>query len=121
VAVDAAESQLGVPYVWGSEQPGVGFTCAALTQWAWEQAGVSIPRTSQTQWAAVPHVTLSDLQAGDLLFYYNLDGTGTVDHVAMYVGSGPYGSQTIIQAPYTGETVSYAALYTTGLIGAGRP
>jgi cell wall-associated NlpC family hydrolase len=114
-------SQLGVPYVWGGETPGVGFDCSGLTQWAWAQAGVSIPRTSQTQWADLPHVSLSALEPGDLLLYYNLDGTDTVDHVIMYVGSGPYGSMTIIQAPYTGAYVSYAALYTYGLIGAARP
>ena len=120
-AVQAAESELGVPYVWGGESPGSGFDCSGLTQWAWARAGVSIPRTSEAQWGALPHVSLSSLQPGDLLFYYNLDGDNQVDHVAMYVGSGPYGSQTIIQAPHTGSTVSYAPLFTGGLIGAGRP
>ena len=120
-AAHAAESQLGVPYVWGGESPGVGFDCSGLTQWSWGQVGVAIPRTSQVQYASVPYVSLSALQPGDLLFYYNLDGTGTVDHVVMYAGSGPYGSQTVIQAPYTGSTVSYDALYTNGLVGAGRP
>jgi peptidoglycan DL-endopeptidase CwlO len=120
-AVQAAESQLGVPYVWGGETPGVGFDCSGLTQWSWGQAGVPIPRTSEAQYATVPHAPLSELQPGDLLFYYNLDGTGTVDHVAMYVGAGPYGSDTIVQAPYTGATVSYDALYTDGLIAAGKP
>ncbi len=120
-AVAAAESQIGVPYVWGGESPGKGFDCSGLTQWAWAQAGVSIPRTSQAQWAALPHVSLSALQPGDLLFYYNLDGTGSVDHVVMYVGSGPYGPNTIVHAPYTGTTVQYSSLFTYGLIGAGRP
>ena len=121
VAATAAESQLGVPYVWGGETPGVGFDCSGLMQWSWSQAGVGIPRTSQEQYATVPRVPLSNLQPGDLLFYYNLDGTRTVDHVVMYVGSGPYGSQTVIQAPYTGSTVSYDALYTFGLVAAGQP
>jgi cell wall-associated NlpC family hydrolase len=120
-AVTAAETQLGVPYQWGGESPGSGFDCSGLTQWAWARAGVSIPRTSQTQWAGLPHVSLSALQPGDLLFYFNLDGDNSVDHVVMYVGSGPYGSQTIIQAPHTGSTVSYAPVFTLGLIGAARP
>ncbi len=120
-AVAAAESQLGVPYVWGGESPGHGFDCSGLTQWAWATAGVSIPRVASAQAAALPRVSLNALEPGDLLFYYNLDGDNTIDHVVMYVGSGPYGTQTIIQAPYTGATVQYAPLFTDGLVGAGRP
>ena len=120
-AVQAAVSQLGVPYVFGGEQPGVGFDCSGLVQWAWAQAGVSIPRTTETQWPALPHVSLNALQPGDLLFYYNLDGDNQVDHVVMYTGSGPYGTDTVIQAPFTGSTVSYSPIFTEGLIGAARP
>ena len=120
-AVQAALSQLGVPYAWGGETAGQGFDCSGLTQWAWAQAGVSIPRTAAGQWASLPHVSLSALQPGDLLFYTNLDGDHIVDHVVMYVGSGPYGSQTVVHAPYTGSTVSYSPIWTTDLIGAGRP
>ena len=61
------------------------------------------------------------LEPGDLLYYFNLDGDNQVDHVVMYVGSGPYGSDTVIQAPFTGATVQYAPLFTEGLIGAARP
>jgi cell wall-associated NlpC family hydrolase len=120
-AVAAAESQLGVPYVWGGESPGRGFDCSGLTQWSWAQAGVSIPRTAATQAAALPTVPLNALEPGDLLFYYDLDGDNAIDHVVMYVGSGPYGDQTIIQAPYTGSEVQYAPLFTEGLVAAGRP
>jgi cell wall-associated NlpC family hydrolase len=120
-AVEAAESQLGVAYVWGGESPGRGFDCSGLTQWSWAQAGVSIPRTAATQAAALPTVPLNALEPGDLLFYYDLDGDNTIDHVVMYVGSGPFGDQTIIQAPYTGSEVQYAPLFTEGLVAAGRP
>ena len=120
-AVQAAVSQLGVPYVFGGEQPGVGFDCSGLVQWAWGQAGVSIPRTTETQWPALTHVSLDALEPGDLLFYYNLDGDDQVDHVVMYAGSGPYGTDTVIQAPFTGSTVSYSPIFTEGLIGAARP
>jgi len=120
-AVQAAVSQLGVPYVFGGEQPGVGFDCSGLVQWAWSHAGVSIPRTTETEWPALTHVSLDALQPGDLLFYFNLDGDSQVDHVVMYTGSGPYGTDTVIQAPFTGSTVSYSPIFTEGLIGAARP
>jgi cell wall-associated NlpC family hydrolase len=120
-AVRAAVSQLGVPYVFGGEQAGVGFDCSGLVQWAWSQAGVSIPRTTEVEWPSLHHVSLNALEPGDLLFYYNLDGDHQVDHVVMYTGSGPYGTATVIQAPFTGSSVSYSPIFTTDLIGAARP
>jgi cell wall-associated NlpC family hydrolase len=120
-AVAAAKSQIGVWYQWGGEKPGVGFDCSGLVQWAWARAGVHIPRTTSTQWPRMTHVPLNQLQPGDLLFYYNLDGDHTVDHVVMYVGSGPYGVNTIIAAARTGTQIALAPLFTTGLIGAARP
>ncbi len=120
-ALHWAESQIGVPYVWGGETPGKGFDCSGLVQWAWAKAGFTIPRTTETQWPALRHVPLTALQPGDLLFYYNLDGDHLVDHVVMYAGSGPWGTSTIIAAAHSGTTVSLAPMFTFGLIGAGRP
>ena len=120
-AVHYAESQIGVPYVWGGETPGLGFDCSGLVQWAWGKAGIAIPRTTESQWPSMVHVPLTELQPGDLLYYYNLDGDNAVDHVVMYVGSGPFGTSTIIAAPYTGTDVEFAPLFTNGLEGAARP
>lgn len=121
LAVAWAEKEIGVPYVWGGETPGVGFDCSGLVQWAWGKAGIDIPRTTETQWPALEHVSLSKLQPGDLLFYFNLDGDHEVDHVVMYVGSGPYGTSTVIAAAHTGTDVGYEPLFTFGLVGAARP
>jgi len=111
-ALAAAESQIGVPYVWGGESPGHGFDCSGLTQWAWRQAGVDLPRTAAAQYDAIAHVPLSDLQPGDLLFW----GFGGISHVGMYVGGGE-----IINAPETGELVRIEPIWNDGLVGAGRP
>jgi len=112
-AVQAAESQLGVPYQWGAEDPGVGFDCSGLTAWSWGQVGVSLPHFSGAQMADSAPVPVSDLQPGDLLFY----GPGGSDHVAMYVSPG-----TMIEAPYTGADVRLTALRLgDGFAGAGRP
>ncbi|MDE3086376.1 MAG: C40 family peptidase [Acidobacteriota bacterium] len=117
-AVQAAESQLGVPYVWGGESPrgspDPGFDCSGLTQWSWGQAGVGLPRTAQEQYDAIPHVPMSALQPGDLVFWN--DGTTSVQHVGMYVGNGD-----VIDAPQTGENVQIQPIWYNGLVGAGRP
>lgn len=113
VAVRAAESQLGVPYVWGGESPGVGFDCSGLTAWAWAQAGVPLPHYSGAQMADSVPVSTSNLQPGDLLFY----GPGGSDHVAMYVGGGE-----MIEAPFTGTVVRIDPVrFGSGFAGAGRP
>jgi len=111
-AVAFAYAQLGKPYQWGATGPG-SFDCSGLAQAAWAAAGVSIPRTTYAQWAALPHVSTSALEPGDLLYF---DGVG---HVAIYVGGGD-----IIDAPQTGmdvQKVPLAGWYASSLVGAARP
>jgi len=120
-ALAAAESVIGTPYVWGGESPRYGFDCSGLTQWAWRQAGYNIPRTAATQYYGLRHVPLDQIQPGDLLFYYNLDNDHQIDHVVMYAGSGPWGTNTIIAAAHRGTNVSLAPIFTYGLYGVGRP
>jgi cell wall-associated NlpC family hydrolase len=116
-AVQAAESQLGVPYVWGGESPrgsaDPGFDCSGLTAWSWGQVGVGLPHYSGAQMSDSTPVPLSDLEPGDLLFY----GPGGSEHVAMYVSAG-----TMIEAPETGQAVHLTGLRLgDGFVGAGRP
>ncbi len=117
-AIWAAASQVGVPYVWGGETPlpgpGSGFDCSGLVQWAYGQAGISLPRTAEQQYEATTPVALNQVQPGDLAFFS--DGTTSVQHVAIYVGTG-----IVLQAPSTGSVVSYAPLWTSDLVGFGVP
>jgi cell wall-associated NlpC family hydrolase len=102
-AVSAAETQLGVPYVWGGEQPGKGFDCSGLVQWAYARAGVNLPRTSEAQWSALQNraIPLNAVQEGDLIFTAGSDGTpNDPGHVAIMVSGNK-----LIQAPYTGADV----------------
>ena len=111
-AVAFAYAQLGKPYQWGATGPG-SYDCSGLAQAAWAAAGVSIPRTTYAQWAALPHISTSALEPGDLLYF---DGIG---HVAIYVGGGY-----LIDAPQTGMDVQKIPLsgwYASTLVGAARP
>lgn len=48
IAVHAALSRLGRPYVWGATGPNQ-FDCSGLVQWAYAQAGVHLDRTTYQQ------------------------------------------------------------------------
>lgn len=82
VAANYALSKVGGPYVYGGTGP-TGFDCSGLTGAAWRAAGVSLPRTSQGQWGVGVPVSVSELQPGDLVFYYS-----GISHVGIYVGNG---------------------------------
>ncbi|SNS42466.1 NlpC/P60 family protein [Geodermatophilus saharensis] len=82
VAVDTALAQVGDPYVYGATGPNA-FDCSGLTSFAYKAAGISIPRTSKLQSTFGTAVAKSDLQPGDLVFFYS-----PVSHVGMYIGNG---------------------------------
>lgn len=109
-AVAEALRQLGKPYVFGTNGPNT-FDCSGLTQWAWAKASVSMAHYTVSQYNAFPHVSLSQLQPGDLVFF-NVD----LGHMGMYIGNG-----NIIQAPRTGDVVKISALGGRNLVGAVRP
>ncbi len=111
-AVAYAYSKLGDAYVYGATGPST-FDCSGLVQAAWAAAGVSIPRTTYEQVAALPAVSTSNLQPGDLLFF---SGDG---HVGIYVGNNY-----LIDAPTTGsfvEKVPLSGWYAANLDSAARP
>lgn len=115
-AIAAAKTKLGDTYVWGGSGPDV-FDCSGLTQWAYAQAGVSLPRVAADQYNAGPHVALSALQPGDLLFWAtDVTDPATIHHVAMYLGNGM-----MIEAPHTGSVVHIVPVYLDGYIGAVDP
>jgi peptidoglycan DL-endopeptidase CwlO len=109
-AIAFAYAQLGKPYVYGAAGPD-SYDCSGLTMRAWGAAGVSMPHYSGAQYSAFPHVPLSAMQPGDLVFW----GPGGSSHVGLYIGGGM-----MIAAPHTGDHVRVQAVYG-GAIGASRP
>jgi cell wall-associated NlpC family hydrolase len=121
VAAAAARKFLGVPYVWGGASKS-GVDCSGLTMLAWAKAGVQLEHSATDQWEESVPVALKNLRPGDLLFYHFAnDGNTPITHVVMYIGSGPYGAATAIQAAQPGTNVAYTPVYFAGLVGAGEP
>ncbi|MFI0237032.1 NlpC/P60 family protein [Streptomyces sp. NPDC016845] len=102
-ALAFAKSQEGKPYVWGATGPD-SYDCSGLTQAAWKAAGISLPRTTWDQVESGTTVALSDIQPGDLVFFYD-----DISHVGLYLGDGM-----MIHAPKPGAYVREESIYYDG-------
>lgn len=109
-AIDFACAQIGKPYQWGASGPG-SYDCSGLTSAAYAAAGVSLPRSSGQQYAAGTKVSRSEMQPGDLVYFYS-----PISHVGIYVGDGM-----IIDAPRTGKPVAIRSMAYMPYAGATRP
>ena len=97
-ALDFALSQLGDPYVYGGTGPN-GWDCSGLVMKSFASAGVSLPRVVGPQYNAVKHVSMGELQPGDIVFY------GDMSHDGIYVGKGK-----VVHAPRPGKSVEITGL-----------
>ncbi|WP_329255693.1 C40 family peptidase [Streptomyces sp. NBC_01478] len=80
------KAQIGKSYVLGATGPSA-YDCSGLVGAAFKQVGISLPRVSQDQSTAGTQVSLSNLQAGDILYW---GSAGSAYHVAVYVGDGMF-------------------------------
>lgn len=101
-----AQAQVGKSYVWAAEGPD-SFDCSGLTMMAYAQAGIQLEHSSSAQLLAGEHISASEAQPGDLLWWPG--------HIAIYTGGGRmigaqtpaegvremavYGSPTYIRVP----------------------
>jgi peptidoglycan DL-endopeptidase CwlO len=108
-AVRYAMAQVGKPYCYGGAGPSC-FDCSGLTMRAWQQAGISLPHSSSAQYGVGRHVSASELQPGDLVFYYT-----PISHVSIYIGNGQR-----VSATHTGDYVRVQSLGSS-IVGYSRP
>jgi len=104
MAVKAALSKQGTPYVWGAKGPKV-FDCSGLTQWAWGQAGVTIGPDTYTQVKQGVPVAPGDVQAGDLIFPKGSWESRGPGHVQLAISPTE-----VVHAPQTGDVVRIAPM-----------
>lgn len=84
--VNYALQFVGNPYVYGGTSLTNGADCSGFVMRIYADFGYSIPRTADVQGTVGTEVSLSALAPGDLVFYDN--GTGSIKHVALYMGDG---------------------------------
>lgn len=109
-ALAYAKAQLGEPYVRNAAGPN-SWDCSGLTMMAWGSVGVSLPHSSRQQFGRGRSVAKSDLQSGDLVFFYS-----DISHVGLYAGNGQ-----VIHAPRPGKSVEYIKMSYMPYAGARRP
>jgi cell wall-associated NlpC family hydrolase len=110
-ALAYAKAQLGEPYVRNGDGPS-SWDCSGLTMRAWGSVGVSLPHSAGQQYSRGRSVAKSDLQLGDLVFFY----PGSISHVGLYAGNGQ-----VIHAPRPGKAVEYIKMSYMPYAGARRP
>jgi peptidoglycan DL-endopeptidase CwlO len=102
-----ALTRLGDMYVWGGAGPNV-FDCSGLVMWAYAQIGISLTHFTGAQWNEGRHVSRSQLEPGDLVFFF-----ADISHVGMYIGNG-----LMIDAPTFGQPVQIQAVMWNVYVGA---
>ena len=86
--MDAAHAAIGIPYVYGGNNPARGLDCSSLMQFIHKRAlGVSLPRTAAAQRDNSKTIGFQDLLPGDLLFFKINSRT---NHVGIYIGYGKF-------------------------------
>lgn len=78
-ALELAEKQLGVPYVWAGKSSD-GFDCSGFTSYVLESQNISPPRRATDQKSAAKKVKRKDVQPGDLVFF---DSGSGISHVGI--------------------------------------
>ncbi|GAA1794730.1 transglycosylase SLT domain-containing protein [Planosporangium flavigriseum] len=102
--VASARKYLGVPYVFGGNDPAKGLDCSSLVQRAYGDLGITLPRIAADQAReGQPVASLAQAKPGDLLAF-----NSPVDHIAIYIGDGK-----MIAAPQTGDVVKIQDVYKT--------
>ena len=79
---------VGNPYVYGGTSLTNGADCSGFVMRVYSDFGISLSRTAYYQAFEGIQVSISELQAGDLIIFDY--GTGTIQHVGIYIGNNQY-------------------------------
>ncbi|MFJ8649281.1 C40 family peptidase [Streptomyces sp. NPDC093546] len=102
-ALNVAASKKGSPYAYGAAGPS-RFDCSGLTLYSYKKAGKTLPRTAQQQYNKTRHLSASQRQKGDLVFFHS---GGRVYHVGLYAGDNK-----IWHSPKSGSVVKLDRIWS---------
>ena len=88
IIIKQSYEKLDCPYVWGANST-KEFDCSSLVQYTFKQANIKLPRTSAEQAKCGTEISLTDVRAGDLLFFDTRSGISSpskTTHVGIYMG-----------------------------------
>lgn len=105
--VNEAKKYIGVPYVWGGDNPSRGFDCSGYVQWVINEAiNILLPRTSYQQSLFLSNhkrLNFDEIRPGDILFF-NTSGKD-ISHVGIAIGDHKF-----IHAPNKKSNIKIDAL-----------
>lgn len=97
--VGEALNHLGIRYRYGGKSPDEGFDCSGLVSYvAFQSMGLTLPRSAADIAARGQQIELSELVAGDLVFFNTMGRK--YSHVGIYVGDDRF-----IHSPSAGGVV----------------
>ena len=108
-AVRWALTRVGDPYVFGAAGPNE-FDCSGLVMWAYAHLGISLTHFTGAQWTEGQHISRSQLQPGDVVFFFP-----DISHEGMYIGNG-----LMVVAPSAGQNVQVQPVFWNAFVGAVR-
>lgn len=79
---------VGNPYVYGGNSLTNGTDCSGFVKLVYQQFGYNLTRRASLQYNDGRHISISELQPGDLIFYPEPYDPNDIGHVAMYIGNG---------------------------------
>ena len=86
--INYAQTFIGVPYVYASTKPDVGFDCSGFITYVFNHFNIEVPRASVNFTNVLHEVPVSEAKPADLILFTGTDSTiRTVGHMGIVVWS----------------------------------
>ncbi|MBT9547735.1 MAG: C40 family peptidase [Candidatus Sericytochromatia bacterium] len=113
----SAQQHIGLPYIWGGEDPNRGFDCSGLVKFTFEEFNINLPHRADLQYNYGQSVRKDQLEPGDIVFFAT--GGYPIGHVGIYIGNEQF-----IHAPRRGKPIQVDSItsgwFSNRFVGARR-